>query len=228
MFTEEMLNKHHMLSCLFGHMHFELSVIPSHSSCCHLLISQKSWSYCTQPHSQQYLNYSASQLHVILQKSGNLSSHFWFPRTQTDQATSDTVRYIVLIIWQKNETGKFSIAGNNEALLLSIFLSPTEGSLCDAAKLPLITTGTKSKVGEKFKMISKKHEPVFTLQHTGKSLDAYCINSWYANLRSSHKIFTQNKQLLDTCKEGLHKINCFQKKGVPLTQVLHRRLSKLH
>lgn len=84
-------------------------------------------------------------------RSLEISAHFfYFPGTQTDQATTDTVCYGVLMIWQKNETGKFSIAGNNdEALLLSIFLPTTEGSPCEAGKLPLIPTRMKTKVGEK-------------------------------------------------------------------------------
>lgn len=54
------------------------------------------------------------------------SAHiFHFPGTQTDQATTH-----VLLYRQKNKTGKFSVAGNNDgALLLSIFLPLAEGAL---------------------------------------------------------------------------------------------------
>ena len=145
-----------MLSCLLEHMYYELPVIPSlptsHTVTC---------SHCRDPapaaHSHRVGNtWIAMPVSCMPScRIPGISAYiFDFPGTQTDQATTGMLHYRVLMIWQKNETGEFSIAGNNDgALLLSIFLPPVEGALCEAATLPLIPTGMKNKSGGKVKLI---------------------------------------------------------------------------
>lgn len=93
---------------------------------------------------------SCAQSHRTLEISAHI---FDFPGTQTDQATTDMLHYRALMIWQKNETGEFGIAGNNDGALLSLFLPPAKRPLRDAATWPLKPTGRKNKAGEKVKLI---------------------------------------------------------------------------
>lgn len=100
--------------------------------------------------------------HASSRRSLEISAHiFYFPGTQIDEAITDTLHYRVLTIWQKNETGKFSIAGNNDGAVFSLFLPPAKSCLHEAATQPLIPTGRKNKAGEKVKLIKKKHKPFF-------------------------------------------------------------------